>query len=599
MVQTIIIARTDKIGDFVVSIPSYATAHAMYPQAKIVALVSKFNRIIAENVTCIDECVCIDDYEDMNELGEKLHSYHPDVFVALVSNNIISKLAVKSKAPVRVGPRSKFWSFFHYNYGIRQRRSQCIKSEAAYNLDLIKQLNPALFDKIGIRFERIRYKSEDAQVVDYFLEKTGLKAQQFVLVNPFTGGSGANLSVTQYGEVINDIISGAQDHVEVQQKTTKSRNSWVDLFSGKTKKQENIVTTDESEESTVVYSNEQKESESQTQELPPKARSSAYSYSSSASYRLADSEADSANTAATPQTSASTQGVSTATTNVASAHSTPSLPPDHDPAAHAESTEQVEQAKQTKHIKPDDQADTTATTAEENLDSSDSLDYNETSTSALMAREWAKKQALEHEDSFNSQYATQEMTDEDGSVTVSWSRRDSENDSDDSDSYESSYDRLSQMIHDYAAANTDSENSEETSDSSPAHVVILGMKQHTKQMEEILNKVAPKNLKNVHCFINNRSLLVAAALVDRCKVFLGPSTGITQIAGNYRKPTICFYSTRPSNSHRRWELYGDDDEVAVTFKIENLDEETRELLLLEEDRKQTIVSSVLNELYRD
>lgn len=579
MVQTIIIARTDKIGDFVVSIPSYATAHAMYPQAKIVALVSRFNRIIAENVTCIDECVCIDDYEDMNELGEKLHSYHPDVFVALVSDNIISTLAVKSKAPVRVGPRSKLWSFFHYNYGIRQKRSQCIKSEAAYNLDLIRQLNPTLFDQVGVRFERIRYTSDDAKFVDRFLAKTGLEPQKFVLVNPFTGGSGANLSILQYGEVINGIISGAKNHVEAQQKITMSRNSWVDLISGKTKKQENIVTTNESKESTTIYSSERKESEVQIQESSKKAHSLAYSYSSSENYREAYSETDNASNAAQASTNAQE-----AITSIVGTNSTPLPPPEQDQAAQAESTELE---KQTEQIKPNEKTD-------EDLND---LDYNETSTSALMAREWAKKQALEHEDSFNSQYATKEMTDEDGSVIVSWSRRYS--DSYSNDNYESSYDRLSQMIHEYAASNTNSDNSEEAANSSPAHVVILGMKQHRKQIEEILNNIAPKNLQNVHCFINDQSLLVAAALVDRCKVFLGPSTGITQIAGNYKKPAICFYSTRPSNSHRRWELYGDDDEVAVTFKIENLHENTKELLLLTEERKQTIVSSVLNELYRD
>lgn len=590
MVQTIIIARTDKIGDFVVSIPAYATAHAMYPKAKIVALVSKFNRIIAQNVTCIDECVCIDDYEDMNELGEKLHSYNPDVFVALVSNNIISKLAVQSKAPVRVGPRSKFWSFFHYNYGIRQKRSQCIKSEAAYNLDLIKQLNPPLFDKIGIHFDRIRYSNEDAQVADSFLAKHRLKPQQFVLVNPFTGGSGANLSLPQYGAVINGIISGADAHYKAQKKSTSSRSSWGDLISSKAKKQENIVTTDEKEEATTVYSSDKAKQELQGSEIQSQTGSSGYSYSSSASYRLSDSQVDSDASATPHQVGTTSLEASVATNKAAKDNSTSALTPAQDQDAPAETTAQSEQSGLA------EQAEPTRHTKLEELRQLN--ERNKSSTSALfMAREWAKQQAQEHEDSLNLQYATEETTGEDGSVILSWSRRDNEDDSDGSDSYESSYDRLSQLIHDYAESTTDTESTEE--EESSAQVVILGMTQHTKQMEEILSAISPKNLRNVHCFVNKKSLLVAAALVDRCKVFLGPSTGITQIAGNYLKPTICFYSTRPSNSHRRWELYGDPDEVAVTFKLENLSEETRELLMLEEDRKQTIISSVLNELYRD
>ena len=146
--RAILIARTDKIGDFVVSIPSYATAKAMYPQAKIIALVSRANRILAEHVAAIDECVCLDDFTDASgevdvaAAAAKLKSWQLDAFVALVSNNTISRLAVASGAAVRVGPRSKPLSFVHYNYGLRQKRSQCIKSEAAYNLELIAHLDP-------------------------------------------------------------------------------------------------------------------------------------------------------------------------------------------------------------------------------------------------------------------------------------------------------------------------------------------------------------------------------------------------------------------------------------------------------------------------
>lgn len=341
----ILIARTDKIGDFVVSIPSYATCKAMFPQAKIVALVSKHNRILAQHVPVIDEWVCVDDFVsesgalDFAGLATRLQALKLYAFVALVSNNTISKLAVASGAKVRVGPRSKPWSFVHYNYGLRQQRSQCIKSEAAYNLELIEHLNPERFAQVGVKLQRLIYEPEDTVPVTAFLQASGLQhgaeIKPFVLINPFTGGSGANLNCAQYGAVINKLLAGDA--------------------------------------------------------------------------------------------------------------------------------------------------------------------------------------ALE--------------------------------------------------------------------------VVLMAVPAQAAKVEQVLAGVTART--RVHVYLNQGSLMVATALVERCTSFIGPSTGITQIAGNLGKPTICFYSSRKSNSHTRWALYGDELEVPVTLPLEALDPVTKEIVDLPDALEAQIVSQTL------
>lgn len=341
----ILIARTDKIGDFVVSIPSYATCKAMFPQAKIVALVSKHNRILAQHVPVIDEWVCVDDFVsesgalDFAGLATRLQALKLDAFVALVSNNTISKLAVASGAKVRVGPRSKPWSFVHYNYGLRQQRSQCIKSEAAYNLELIEHLNPERFAQVGVKLQRLLYAPEDVVPVTAFLQASGLQhgaeIKPFVLINPFTGGSGANLNCAQYGAVINKLLAG--------------------------------------------------------------------------------------------------------------------------------------------------------------------------------------NESLE--------------------------------------------------------------------------VVLMAVPAQAAKVEQVLAGVTES--ARVHVYLNQGSLMVATALVERCTSFIGPSTGITQIAGNLGKPTICFYSSRKSNSHTRWALYGDELEVPVTLPLEALDPVTKEIVDLPDALEAQIVTQTL------
>ncbi len=411
-IKTIIISRTDKIGDFVVSIPSFATAKAMYPEAKVIALVSKNNWMIAKNLNCVDECICIDHFKEGHDIADYLAQYHPDVFIALVSDNRISKLAKDCGASIRIGPLSKIMSFFHYNKGVRQRRSLCQKSEAEYNLDLVRSLDRHLFDEVGVRFDRIIYtQREKASIVSYFhlcqkseaeynldlvrsldrhlfdevgvrfdriiytqrekasivsyFHQEGMMGEDFILVNPFTGGSGSNLSITGYAQIIEGLLN--EDNIR--------------------------------------------------------------------RYGLSGNQA--------------------------------SLP-----------------------------------------GSTDSL--------AVV----------------------------------------------------------------------------------PPKIIIMGIEPNREACKQILSLIPEHYHQYIHTFINVDSLLVAAAMVDSCKVFIGPSTGITQIAGNYHKSAICFYSTRKSNSHTRWALYGDPNEHPVTLDLDMLDPNTKELKVLSPEIKEQVLLPALQDFYQ-
>lgn len=364
-IKTIIISRTDKIGDFVVSIPSFATAKAMYPEAKVIALVSKNNWMIAKNLNCVDECICIDHFKEGQDIADYLAQYHPDVFIALVSDNRISKLAKDCGASIRIGPLSKIMSFFHYNKGVRQRRSLCQKSEAEYNLDLVRSLDRHLFDEVGVRFDRIIYtQREKASIVSYFHQE-GMMGEDFILVNPFTGGSGSNLSIAGYAQIIEGLLN--EDNIR--------------------------------------------------------------------RYGLSGNQA--------------------------------SLP-----------------------------------------GSTDSL--------AVV----------------------------------------------------------------------------------PPKIIIMGIEPNREACKQILSLIPEHYHQYIHTFINVDSLLVAAAMVDSCKVFIGPSTGITQIAGNYHKSAICFYSTRKSNSHTRWALYGDPNEHPVTLDLDMLDPNTKELKVLSPEIKEQVLLPALQDFYQ-
>ena len=143
-IKRILVSRTDKIGDLILSIPSFFMLKKMYPNAELVAIVRKYNMDIVKNLPYIDRFVVLDDYTKA-ELLEKIAYFKADVFIALYNDAYIAALARASKAKIRIGPISKLNSFFTYNKGILQKRSRSIKNEGEYNLDLVAKLDKKKF----------------------------------------------------------------------------------------------------------------------------------------------------------------------------------------------------------------------------------------------------------------------------------------------------------------------------------------------------------------------------------------------------------------------------------------------------------------------
>lgn len=200
--KNIIISRTDKIGDLVLSVPAISTVKKMYPNAKLYVLVRRYNMEIVKGFTFIDGVLAIDDYTK-KELYKKLKQIKADVFIALYSDNTVLKLALKSGAKYRVGPLSKPLSFFVYNYGIKQKRSESIKNEAEYNLDLIKHLDEELFYKQKITVDKLQYGRTNHNKALDFLNENNI--YNYILIHPFSGGSTKNYTVDEYIRVIKGI----------------------------------------------------------------------------------------------------------------------------------------------------------------------------------------------------------------------------------------------------------------------------------------------------------------------------------------------------------------------------------------------------------
>lgn len=195
-IKRIIVSRTDKIGDLILSIPSFFMIKKMYPNAELVVLVRKYNYEIVKNLPYIDRIIKIDEY-GKKELLDKIKYFNANVFIALYNDAFVSHLARASKAKIKVGPYSKLCSFFTFNRGVFQKRSKSIKNEAEYNLDLVRKIDKKLFDKVFEINTSIHMGEDNRKAAEMFFKTYNIQGKTLV-VNPFVGGSAKNINESQY-----------------------------------------------------------------------------------------------------------------------------------------------------------------------------------------------------------------------------------------------------------------------------------------------------------------------------------------------------------------------------------------------------------------
>ena len=97
----ILLSRTDRIGDLILSTPAIATVRASFPDAHITMVTSPYNRIVMERNTDIDELVDLPSEIKPRLFGERFRGY--DIAIALAPRSIDLKLVGASHAAIRAG----------------------------------------------------------------------------------------------------------------------------------------------------------------------------------------------------------------------------------------------------------------------------------------------------------------------------------------------------------------------------------------------------------------------------------------------------------------------------------------------------------------
>ena len=194
--KKILIVRTDRIGDVVLSLPMAELVKKKYPGCKVAYLIRNYTSPLLDGNPFIDELVIAE--ENNGEIRflknlKKIKSRNIDTCVVVNPTFKISLMMFLSGIINRIGTGYRWYSFL-FNQKVFEHRKYADKHELEYNVNLLGKIgidNKGLLKEIDFHLKVDEKKSEK---INSILSKKGFSStNKIVIVHPGSGGSSVDL----------------------------------------------------------------------------------------------------------------------------------------------------------------------------------------------------------------------------------------------------------------------------------------------------------------------------------------------------------------------------------------------------------------------
>ncbi len=137
-IKTVLISRTDAIGDVVLTLPLLGVIKEQNPQVKIIFLARSYTKSIIDSCKNIDQFLNWDELKvlPLNKQVEKIKALNIGMAIHVYPVKEIAQVLKKAKIPLRVGTQSRIYHFLTCNIRPRLSRKNSNDHEALLNIKL-------------------------------------------------------------------------------------------------------------------------------------------------------------------------------------------------------------------------------------------------------------------------------------------------------------------------------------------------------------------------------------------------------------------------------------------------------------------------------
>ncbi len=191
----ILLSRTDKIGDVILTLPMIPEIKRLLPESKISLFVSNKLENLLNGYEGIHNIFYYEDAAD--NLANFFKSNDFDTIINVFPRKDIAVAAFRTGVKTRVGTAYRFYSFL-FNERIKEHRKYAVKHESEYNLNLLSFLNKEIsYDKI---FHLCYTESEYRDLKSKLIKLIDIDSK-YIIIHPGSKGSAVDLPVNKLIEL--------------------------------------------------------------------------------------------------------------------------------------------------------------------------------------------------------------------------------------------------------------------------------------------------------------------------------------------------------------------------------------------------------------
>jgi heptosyltransferase-3 len=203
--KNILLIRTDRIGDVVLTTPAISLLHGTYPNADLFFLTREYTAPLLKHHPYIKEVITYDPEGKHRGLkghlrfAEELKKreielaifFHPVAYLALS--------VFMANIPHRLASGYRWYSFL-LNHPVYEHRKYGLRHELEYNLSLIKNFIKTMPTPEEIKFQ---FTMDESMIA---LKQKELKkfniGSRYIIIHPGSGGSAPNLPMEMFSRIL-------------------------------------------------------------------------------------------------------------------------------------------------------------------------------------------------------------------------------------------------------------------------------------------------------------------------------------------------------------------------------------------------------------
>ncbi|MEX2484959.1 MAG: glycosyltransferase family 9 protein [Brumimicrobium sp.] len=197
--KTIVISRTDSIGDVILTLPLCSWIKEQFPSSKVVFLGRNYTKPILECYEHIDRIECWNDHEKkpLEKQIKFIRSLNADVFLHIFPNKQIAKAVKKVKVEYRVGTSHRLFHRFTCNIRPNFTRKNSSFHEGQLNFELLKPFGVNKLPSLEELAERISSFKPNTILPEPFEKMIDFDKKNIIL-HPKSQGSAVEWPIEKY-----------------------------------------------------------------------------------------------------------------------------------------------------------------------------------------------------------------------------------------------------------------------------------------------------------------------------------------------------------------------------------------------------------------